>query len=260
MLSPWTRLLDAENATTITGLLAKAAGKLKDLPISLQATISAVFKATRDSKIPLEHFSTFMDLDLYRPFIDILSLPDIFEHVADIRLDAAAVKILLDKINDEARTLVAGLVKVSPDVAKSVAAILAADSDRLGSDSMLPIAAELLDLPRPFDLGDAQQCLSLTALDSLRKGSNVYQAAARRVLSLVPDHSSLTRLITEIDLRSFTSPHAKLAIELAKQNNADLSPSVVHLVQLALQQIARACSGEGDLSEDALDLISDTRE
>ena len=245
---------------TITGLLAKAASKLKDLPIRLQTTISEVFKATRDSKIPLEHFSTFMDLDLYRPFIEILSSPDIFEHFADIRLDAAALKALLDDTNDEARTLVAGLVKVSPDVAKSVAAIVAADPDRLGSASMLPIAAELLDLPKPFELGDAQQRLLVTSLEALRKGSAVYQAAARRVLSLSSDHSALTRLITEIDLRSFTSPHAKLAVELAKQNNAELSPSVVHLVQLALQQIARACSGEGELSGDALDIISDTRE
>lgn len=260
MLSPWTRLLDAVAATTITALLAKTASKLKGLPTTLQTTLSEVFKATRDSGIPLAHFATFIDLGLYRPFTDILSSPDIFEHVGDINLDEVALKALLDESKDEARALVAGLVKVSPAVAKSVAAILAADHDRLASSSMLPIAAELLDLPKPFDIGEAQQRLLLTALDTLRHDSGHLQEAARRVLCLVSDRSSLTRLITEIDLRSFTTSHAKLAVELAKQNGPELSPSITHLVQLALQQTARACSGEGDLSEDALDVISNTRE
>jgi hypothetical protein len=64
-----------------------------------------------------------------------------------------------------------------------------------------------------------------------------------------------TSLLSSVDLRTFTPALIDVALDFTRQGRADLEATVCHLVQVALQRVARVCSAEGDLDLEDLDLL-----
>lgn len=255
MLSPWTKLLDVESAKEATESIAKAIPKLKEVPNSLQATLSGIFVATRDPAVPLAHSSTFLARQIYTPFIDILSSPDIFETNLEIELSAKEVQALLKNSSQEAITLLTRLVEVSPRIAKSIGELIEEDGALWEQARNLSLVQALLDSPLSVSLGDNEEVLAKTALQAAQKGNTEMRTLGRQVLMLLPNQNLVQRLLSSIDLTTFSSAFVDLALEMARSCQVELGGSIRHLFQVALQKVARFCSAEGDLEMEDIDLL-----
>ena len=255
MLGPWTALLDTESAKEATELIAKAIPKLKDTSASLQSTLSGVFVATKDPAAPLVHLSTFLAKRIYLPFIDLLSSPDILETKLTINISAKETQALLTDSSQEAITLLTRLVEVSPQIAKNISELVEDDGSLFEQARNLPLARALLDSPIRVALGDSEEALAKTALQAAQTGSIESRTAGRQILLLLPNYGLVHRLLSSIDLSTFSSAFVDLACEMARSGNADLVGSIRHVFQVALQKVARFCSAEGDLEMEDIELL-----
>lgn len=257
MMAPWSELLDVESAKEATESIAKAIPKLKEVSTSLQATLSGIFVATENPAIALAHLSTFLAQQIYQPFIEILSSPDILETKFKIDVSAKETQALLNDANQEAITLLTRLVEVSPQTAKSVSELVEKDASLWEQSRNLPLARALLDPPTPTTLVDSEEALAKTALQAAQKGSNDLRTVGRQVLLLLPNHELVHRLLSSIDLSSFSSAFVEIATEMARSGQAELVGSIRHIFQVALQRVARFCSAEGDLEMVDIELLLD---
>jgi len=253
-LGPWTSLLDVESAKEATGSIAKAASKIQQ-GSEVQTTLSGVFLATRDPSVPLAHMSTFLTRKIYVPFIAILSSPDIMETKLDINLTPEELHALLSDPSQEATMLLTRLVEVSPHIAKSVNELVQEDGSLWEQTRNLPLARVLLDSPVRPTLSDNGELLAKTALQAAQKGTNDMRTVGRQVLLLLPNHDLVQKLLSTVDLSTFSPAFVDLACEMAKSGQADLVGSIRHLFQVALQRVARFCSAEGDLEIEDIDLL-----
>jgi hypothetical protein len=255
MLAPWTNLLDVESAKEATDSIAKSISKAKTLPANLQATLSGIFRSARDPAIPMAHLSTFLARGIYSPFIEILSAPDILETKLSIEISAKELQVLLDYSSKEGITLLTKLVEVSPQITKSVEELVATNEDLWSDARNLPLALALLSSPMSTTLGDSEEVLAKTALKDVQGGNWRVRNIGQQVLLLLPTRELVGRLLSSIDLSTFSSAFANLAGEMARSCPEVWSSSIRHLVQVALQKVARACSAEGDLDMDDIELM-----
>jgi hypothetical protein len=255
MLAPWTSLLDLEAAREATASIAKAVSKLPEVSPTIQSTLSGVFVATRDPTVPLAHLSTFLSRRVYSPFIEILSSPDILETKLNIEIGEKEVHDLLTDKSEDAIKLLTKLVQVSPSMSKTVTGVIEKDSSLWKESKNLTLARALLDSSSVDVLGESEETLAKTALKAAQAGSPEQRGVGRQILMLLPDHALVGRLLGEVDLSTFSSAFAELAQDMAKSGRAESSPSVRHLVQVALQRVARMCSAEGDLDIEDIELL-----
>lgn len=254
-MRPWTSLLDADTASAAVAHLAKASSKLGGLSSEDQNTISGIFKATEEPSIPLAHLSTFLTLKVYRPFTDTLGQPNIFERSFTVDIDEPTVTRLLNETDPEATALVTKLAETCPSVVRLLASVLDAQADLLGQAALLPVVAQLLDLPDPVQFTQSKDRLLLTAYKALGSKSVDVSNAARSVLIRAADPEGLSRLLGEVDLKTFSEAHAQLALDLAKIGKPEHLAGITHVLSIALQQIARSCSDEGDLEMATLETL-----
>lgn len=255
MLGPWTTLLDIESAKEATESIAKATPKLKEASAGLQATLSGVFVATKDPAASLVHLSTFLAKRIYLPFIDILSSPDILETTLNINISAKETQALLNDSSQEAISLLTRLVEVSPQIAKNISQQVEDDGSLWGQVRNLPLARALLDSPIRVAMGNNEEALAKTALQAAQTGSTELRTAGRQILQLLPNYALVHRLLSSVDLSTFSSDFVDLACEMARSGNADLVVSIRHIFQVALQKVARFCSAEGDLEMEDIELL-----
>jgi hypothetical protein len=255
MLAPWTSLLDLEAAREATASIAKAVSKLPEVSSTIQSTLSGVFVATRDPTVPLAHLSTFLSRRVYLPFIEILSSPDILETKLNIEIGEKEVQDLLTDKSEDAIKLLTKLVQVSPSISKTVTGVIEKESSLWKESKNLTLARALLDSSSVDVLGESEETLAKTALKAAQAGSPEQRGVGRQILMLLPDHALVGRLLGEVDLSTFSSAFAELAQDMAKSGRAESSPSVRHLVQVALQRVARMCSAEGDLDIEDIELL-----
>jgi nucleolar pre-ribosomal-associated protein 1 len=255
MLGPWTSLLDVESAKEATASIAKAIPKLQEVSVTAQRTLAGIFIATRDAATPLAHMSTFLARHVYLPFIDILSSPDVLETKLSIDISAQETQALLTDSSQDAITLLTRLVEVSPRIAKDVTSLVEQDESIWEQAKNLSLARALLDSPIPTTLGDSEEALAKTALQAVQKGTSQDRLIGRQVLLLLPNIELVHRMLSTIDLSTFSSALVDLACEMARCGKAELTGSIRHLFQVALQKVARFCSAEGDLEMEDMDLL-----
>ena len=255
MIAPWTGLLDVESAKGATESIAKSISKVKETPANLKATLSGIFRSTRDPAIPMTHLSTFLARGIYSPFIAILSAPDILETRLSIEVSTKELQGLLNDSSEEGIALLTKLVEVSPQITKSVGHLVGTDGSLWEHARTLPLALALLSSPTSTTLGDSEEVLAKTALKDIQAGNWRVRNIGQQVLLLLPDKELVGKLVSTVDFSTFSSSFADLAGEMARSGPEVWSSSIRHLVQVALQKVARACSAEGDLDMDDIELM-----
>lgn len=257
MLGAWTKLLAPAEAIEATELIAKSLSKLGNATSSIRSTLSGIFIAAGNPSIPLAHLPTFIvPHKIYTPFADLLSMPDILEYDLTINITAECVKQLVDTSSTESIMLLTKLVEASPDAAKLAGEAIKSHSALWQDERYLGLAHSLMQSPQASITGEGvDEGIAKLALASISTADFDLRETARRILVLHPNVVATTSLLSNVDLRTFTPALIDVALDLTRQGRADLEATVCHLVQVALQRVARVCSAEGDLDLEDLDLL-----
>lgn len=257
MLGAWTKLLTPEAAIEATELIAKSLSKLGEATPDILSTLSGIFIATSNPSVPLAHLPAFLvPAKIYSPYIDLLSMPDILEYDLSINISADGIKQLIDTSTSGSITLLTKLVEASPEAAKLAGDAIKSHSAVWQDERYLGLALSLMQSPQHRLRGDGvEEGLAKLALATLESSDVDLRKTARRILVLHPDHATTASLLSKVDLKAFTSAVVDLAHDFIRLGRSDLDATVVHLVQVALQRVARVCSAEGDLDMDDIELL-----
>jgi hypothetical protein len=257
MLGAWTKLLIPAAAIEATELIAKSVSKLGKVTSSVQFALTGIFIATRKPSVPLGHLSAFLTpLKIYQPFINLLAIPDILEYDLAVNVSLDSINQLLDSSSDEAVALLTKLVEVSPDTARLTSEAISSRTEMWQDERYLGLALGLLESPYPISFGEGGEAeLASLAIETIGSAQNTARKAARQILVQLPDRVATTALLVKVDLQSFSPVMIDLALDLSRLRSPELTGAVGHLLQVALQRVARICSAEGDLELEDLDLL-----